>query len=183
MAFQNKQISNSKTGQSIKFLRTAQDTAGNLLEMEATYQGHSKEPAPHYHPFQSEDFKILSGSLNVRMDGQLYVLRAGDQLHIPKNKTHTMWNATPDKTVVNWTVQPALNTEHLLETMTGLANEGKTNADGMPGLLQVCLTAKKYSNVVRLSKLPYSVQRVVFGLLSPFAYLSGYRPYYKKFLD
>ena len=40
MAFKNKQISNPKTGQDIKFLQTAKDTNGKLLEMEATYNSH-----------------------------------------------------------------------------------------------------------------------------------------------
>lgn len=41
MAFKNKQIKNPKTGQEIKFLLTAEDTDGKLLEMEALYNPHT----------------------------------------------------------------------------------------------------------------------------------------------
>ncbi|MBX7107579.1 MAG: cupin domain-containing protein [Chitinophagales bacterium] len=183
MAFKNKQISNPKTGQDIKFLQTAKDTDGKMLEMEATYNSHSKEPAAHYHPFQVEDFTVLSGQLTVRMDGQLKILIQGDTLHIPINKVHSMWNDTDGKTIVNWKVQPAMDTDNLLETATGLAIDGKTNDDGMPNILQVALMANKYSDVFRLSKPPFAVQKILFIILTPFSYLFGYRPTYKKYLD
>lgn len=183
MAFKNKQISNPKTGQDIKFLQTAKDTDGKLLEMEATYNSHSKEPAAHYHPFQVEDFTILSGQLTVRMDEHLKVLKQGDTLHIPINKVHSMWNDTDEKTIVNWKIQPAMDTDNLLETATGLAIDGKTNNDGMPNILQVALMANKYSDVFRLANPPFAVQKILFIILTPFSYLFGYRPTYKKYLD
>ena len=61
MAFKNKVIRNPQTKQDIKFLQTSSDTDGKLLEMESTYHAFSKEPAPHYHPFQAEDFTVNFG--------------------------------------------------------------------------------------------------------------------------
>ena len=52
MAYKGKFISNPVTGQSIRFLQTREDTAGDLLEMEASFQPNSVEPIPHYHPKQ-----------------------------------------------------------------------------------------------------------------------------------
>jgi hypothetical protein len=46
-----------------------------------------------------------------------------------------MWNNSDGKTIVNWKVQPARNTENLLEMASGLANDGKTNANGLPNIL------------------------------------------------
>lgn len=183
MAIKNKTLRNPKTKQDIRFLQTGKDTNGKLLEMEATYNGHSKEPAPHYHPNQIEDFTVIAGTLTVRMDGKLILLKKGDTLHIPKNKIHSMWNSSNSKTVVNWKVQPALHTENLFETANGLAMDGKTNDDGMPNLLQVALMANHYADVFRLSKPPFIIQKILFILLTPFAYLLGYRPSYKKYLD
>lgn len=183
MAYKNKIIINPITKQEIRFLQTVNETNGQLLEMESTFNAYSKEPAPHYHPFQKEDFNVLSGELTVRMDGKVIVLKKGDTLHIPQNKVHSMWNNTNRKTVVNWKVQPALNTENLFEMATGLANDGKTNKDGMPNILQVALMANNYDSVFRLSKPPFIIQKLLFILLTPFAYLVGYRPSYQKYLD
>jgi len=183
MAYRNKTIFNPKTLVEIKFLQTANDTNGQLLEMEAGYNAHSNEPAEHYHPYQAEDFTVLSGELTVRIDGQIKVLKQGDSLHIPKTKVHSMWNNSQNKTVVNWKVQPAMNTADLLQTASGLANDGKTNKKGMPTLLQVALMANKYAKEFRLSKPPFAIQKILFIMLTPFAYLLGYRPTYKKYLD
>ncbi|RPI12624.1 MAG: cupin domain-containing protein [Ignavibacteriae bacterium] len=183
MAFKGKIIQNTKTGQDIKFIQTAKDTNGKLLEMESTYNSHSKEPVSHYHPLQEEEFTVLSGELYVRINGQVKILKQGDILNIPKNVVHSMWNDSDSKTVVNWKVFPALNTEYLLELGTGLANDGKTNDGGMPNILQVALMANRFSKAFRITKPPFIIQKIVFTILTPIAYLSGYRPIYKKYID
>lgn len=183
MAFKNKLIRNDVTGQEIRFLQTTADTKGQLLEMESTFQPYSKEPAVHYHPHQAEDFEVLAGELTIHIHGQQNVLKVGDKLHIPRNVVHAMWNASDHKTVVNWQVRPAMNTEHLLETASGLASDGKVNKNGMPPLLQTALMVNRFSEVFRIAKPPFIVQRILFTILTPFAYLAGYRPTYKQYLD
>ena len=78
MAISNKIISNSKTGQVIRFLQTAKDTNGALLEMECGFGPKSKEPPTHYHPYQEEDFTVLSGELTVKIDAKTITLKKGD---------------------------------------------------------------------------------------------------------
>lgn len=183
MAYKNKLITNPKTGQSIKFIQTYRDSDGKQLEMESTFQPFSKEPPPHYHPHQVEDFVVLEGELMVRMDGRITTYAVNDSFHVPANKVHSMWNGSSKKTVVNWKVKPALNAENLFEVIAGLANDSKTNDDGVPGLLQLVLTANKFSNVFRAAKPPYMVQKILFLIITPISYLLGYRPSYKKYLD
>lgn len=183
MAYANKTISNKITGQTIRFIRTANETDGQLLEMEAAYKSQSIEPPAHYHPYQTEDFEILAGEMNVRINGQLKTLRKGDKLHIPQNTAHSMWNSSAREAVINWQVRPAMDTEYFFETATGLANDGKTNAKGMPPMLQIALMSNRFSNVFRLTKPGIAIQKIVFTLLTPFAYLAGFRPTYRKYLD
>lgn len=180
MAYPNKLLHNPKTGQDIRFLQTGKS---GILEMESIYPAKSKEPAPHYHPFQSEDFLVLEGALSVRIDGAVKIIKKGDSLHIPPNKIHSMWNNTSGQTVVNWKVQPPLKTEYFLETVCGLAQDNKTNQQGMPGILQVALLANHFSREFRLSAPPFFLQKLLFLLLTPFALVLGYRPLYKKYLD
>lgn len=183
MAYQNKIIKNSKTGQQIKFIQTAQDTNGKLLEMESEFAAHSKEPPPHYHPVQEENFEVITGTVTVKINRVQKILKQGDHLHIPANTVHSVWNASNEIAIVNWKVQPALNTEALFETVTGLANDGKTNENGVPGFLQVALLMNKYSSVYRPAKPTYLIQKIVFGLVTPIAYLFGLKAIYKKYLD
>ncbi|MRG44486.1 cupin domain-containing protein [Chitinophaga sp. SYP-B3965] len=183
MAYPSKVITNPKNGMSLKFLQTAKDTNGALLEMEATYQPQSTEPPFHYHPYQAEDFLIIAGEMKLRMNGESRILKAGDRLHIPANTPHSMYNNGPAIAVTNWQVRPALNMEQFFETTIGLAADGKTNANGVPNILQAALTVNKFSSVFRMVKPPYLVQKIIFGVLTPFAYLFGYKPTYKKYLN
>ena len=183
MAVKNKLVTNPKTKQGIRFIRTSRDTGGSYLEMESIYLSNSNEPAAHYHPFQEEDFRVIVGELTVRIEDEVRVLKRGETLHIPANKVHTMWNNTNGKTLVNWKVRPAMKTEQLLETANGLASDGKTNENGMPGILQVALMANHFTDEFRLARPPFALQKALFLVLTPFAYLLGYRPTYKKYID
>lgn len=183
MAYPNKIIRQPHIRQTIRFLKTARDTGGELLEMESTYDAHSAEPPPHYHPQQAEDFRVESGAISVRIHRQIRILNAGDQLHIPANTVHAMWNHTRERSVVNWQVRPAMNTEYFLETMIGLANDGKTDDNGKPGLLQLALSVPYFAPVFRLTKPPYWLQRLLFTLLAPLARLSGRKPVYDTYLN
>ena len=183
MAYPNKVISNKITGQDIKFIQTAKDTKGELLEMESSFAPHSHEPPAHYHPLQEEDFIVIYGELTIRIDDQLRILRANDHLHIHSKKVHAMWNNSDEKAIVNWKVRPAMNIEQLLETVTGLANDNKTNNKGVPSILQTVVLMKHYSNVYRPAKPPFIVQKILFGILSFFARRFGYKYSYKKYID
>jgi quercetin dioxygenase-like cupin family protein len=176
MAIRGNEIRNPKTGQRIKFLQTTNDTKGSFLEMISTYEAKSIEPPSHYHPYQEEYFEIVSGELTVRINGEIEVLGPGHQLHIAKGTSHAMWNNTNKPTTVRWKVVPALETERFLETITGLANQGKTGPDGRPGFLQVALTVNRFDRVFRLARLPYALQKVLFTLLTPIAYVCGCKP-------
>jgi quercetin dioxygenase-like cupin family protein len=183
MAFRHKTIHNPVTGQSITFLQTRRDTNGTLLEMETSYAPGSHEPPAHYHPGQQEYFQIQAGELTVRVHGVEKVLHAGDSLHISANVPHTMWNAGNIETIVNWRVLPAMQTEYMLETITGLARDGKTNATGMPSLAQTALTLGHFSREFRLTKPPYALQWIVFKIVGSIARLCGLRPFYTQHLD
>jgi quercetin dioxygenase-like cupin family protein len=183
MAYKGKIINNKKTGQQIRFVQTKKDTGGKLLEIESLFQPYSKEPVPHYHPFQQEEFNILEGEITVRLNGRLKVFKQGDRLHIKANEVHSMWNHSSNKARINWKISPALDTEYFLENGVGIANEKKTNEDGMPGILQVALLANKFAHVFRVAKPSFLTQKIIFTALTPFSYLVGYRPVYKKFID
>lgn len=183
MAFKNKEIKNPRTGQTIKFLQASKDTNGEWLEMESVWESSSVKPPVHYHPGQEEDFLVLEGELRVCVDGVERVLRRGDHLHIARNVVHSMWNPSNQRVVAHWKVTPALDTEYLLETTSGLANDGKTNSLGQPSFLQVVLLMNRFSGVFRLGGIPFTIQKILFALLSPLARLAGYRPAYPHYID
>jgi hypothetical protein len=50
-------------------VRTAAETDGDLLEMEAAYGGTGLLPPEHLHPRQVERFEVLEGTLRTIIDG------------------------------------------------------------------------------------------------------------------
>lgn len=183
MAYKNKVLINSLTGQDIRFLKTAKDTGGKYLEMETAYHSSSTEPPLHYHPRQSEEFDVLSGELTVKLNNSIHTLKEGDSICIHPAERHAMWNASAEKTIVCWKVIPAMNTENFLETLNGLIKDGKTNDKGVPGIFQISLTANKFSPVFRLARPSFFIQKIIFFILSPIAWLLGLRAVYKKYID
>lgn len=183
MAYKNKTIWNPTTGQTIRFLKTAAETKGEFLEMESTFGNQSKEPPLHYHPHQDESFTILAGELVVKINGEIKRFTTGNKFEVPRSTAHAMWNESSAPAVVKWKVVPALNTEMFFENTMGLAMDGKTNAKGMPNILQIALIANRYDNIFRLSKPPFVVQKILFSILTPIAYLAGYKSSYDKYLN
>lgn len=181
MARSDQVLENPKSGQRIIFRKTASDTGGELLEVESVYTKPTpSRPPVHYHPHQEERFEVLTGRLDVLMDGKEQTLEEGEVLTIPPGIPHEMWSERAGARV-NWQTRPALKTEAFFETIWGLARDGKTNEKGVPNLLQVAVIARNYADEFRLASPPLFVQRAIFAVLAPSGRLLGYRARYPEY--
>jgi len=107
------------------FVKTAADTDGELLEMEATYEPSSMPPIPHFHPSQREHFEILEGTMHARIDGAERELRAGDEVDVEAGTVHAMWNEGPEPARTLWQTRPALRTEEFFEQTAAVFREAQ----------------------------------------------------------
>ena len=71
----------------------------------------------------------------------------------------------------------------MIRNLFGLAQDGKTNAKGVPRLLQLALLAREFNDMIQFTRPPRVGQRTLFGALAPFARLAGYRASYPQFLS
>ena len=71
----------------------------------------------------------------------------------------------------------------MIRNLFGLAQDGKTNARGVPRLLQFALLAREFDDVVQFTRPPRLVQRALFGGLAPLARLAGFRGSYPEYLN
>lgn len=156
------------------------DTDGALLELEARYPPNSPQPPSHFHPHQEERFQVMSGTFRARIGGSERTYAAGESFTVPANTPHWMHNVGEEEGRLLWQVRPALRTQAFLETMWGLEANGKTNAGGVPNLLQLAVILHEYAGEFRASSPPYAVQRVLFGILAPLGRLAGYQPMYDR---
>ncbi|GLC27867.1 cupin domain-containing protein [Roseisolibacter agri] len=166
-------LTNAATGQTLRFLRTAADTGGALLEIESTWPPGATAPPEHFHPRQSERFTVLAGTLRVRVAGEERELRVGDTLDIPAGVPHAMWNGGDAPAVARWETRPALGTERLFEALHAFAASGAVDARGVPPLLDLAVLVPRHWDEMRLTRPAPAVQRLVFGILGPLARALG----------
>jgi mannose-6-phosphate isomerase-like protein (cupin superfamily) len=121
------------------------------LEVEATYGTGAKPPPKHFHPSQDEHFEVLSGSIQVRVEGQERPLAAGEGIDIPRGAVHQVWNPSPEPARVAWRTSPGGRTEQWFRAIDRLHREGRTGTDGMPGPLAFGVLLAEYRDVFRLA--------------------------------
>lgn len=162
-------------GQRLIFRKTARESEGKLVEVEAFYRPGAVAPPEHIHPQQEEYFEVLAGSIDTRVNSQEKRYEAGESFRIPAGTAHQMWNGGSTEARLLWQTRPALHTDDFFEMMWRLAQAGKTNKAGLPNLLQLAVILQQYRREFRSVGLPLLVQNVVFALLAPLGKLCGYR--------
>ena len=166
------------TGESLHFLETSQETNGEYVLVEVRVQPNGFVAAAHVHPYQSERFEIESGTVAFKLDGKEIVAGPGETVVVPAGSSHKFWNAGETEARFVTEVRPALQFERLLETMFGLANDGKTNKKGMPNPLRLAVIANEHFDDVRLPFPPAWLQRAGLLMGAPVGRLLGFKPAY-----
>lgn len=164
-------VGNADKTETLRFIQTAAETSGELLEMEATYKpGGTLNPnIQHYHPHQDEAFTIVTGEIATLIGGQQRVYTAGESFEVPRGTIHVMANESEEPVVVRWQVRPAMNSEDFLATVWSEAYEKHQS------VLHLAVLVRAYNRVFRLARPAYPIQVVVFGLLALLGRLRGYR--------
>ena len=98
----------------------------------------------------------------------------GQRITVPAGTPHKFWNAGEDEAHFVCEVRPALQFEQLIETMFGLAADGKTNRKGMPNPLRLAVIARAHFDDVRLPFPPVWMQRMGLAVGAPLGRLMGY---------
>ena len=95
---------------------------------------------------------------------------------------HDWWNVGDDEAHVLVEIRPAERFELMIQNLFGLANDGKTNARGVPRLLPLALFAPEFRREGEFIRPPRIVQRVLFALLAPLARARGYKAINPEYL-
>lgn len=167
-----------KTGDSLRFIKTDEETQGKLLEVEICYTARHRRPAPHYHPYQHEYFHVRTGAIAVDMNGTTQTYTEGESFDVPAGVVHTMWNAGSTDVVMRWQISPAMKTQQLFETIWSLGEDEKLGENMTPNLLQAAVLMQTYKDEFRLANPPRIVQVILFGILGPIGRLLRYPSYY-----
>jgi quercetin dioxygenase-like cupin family protein len=130
---------------------TATSTGGAYCEFDLHLGEGAVVAARHVHPGQQERFEVKSGLIRLRSEDQEELLSAGDVRTIEPGTTHSWGNAASGETLVTVRLTPALRSEAFFSSFCRVANEGHTNAKGIPrNPLRLAGLAYEYRDVVRL---------------------------------
>ncbi len=180
MAKVGDEIVNPVTGHRIIFRKTAQETNGELLQMDWFGRPGWKAGPVHVHSWQEERFEVLSGTLGSHVAGIERSHKPGNTVVVPAGVKHTAWNEGDEEVHALVEFRPAsLRSETMLETVFGLAQDGKLNRAGIPNNpFRLALIVHDYEDQIYLGQPPLAVQRVLFGALASIGRLLGYRAEY-----
>jgi quercetin dioxygenase-like cupin family protein len=117
----------------LRLIRTAEQTDGELLEMEACYGGSGGMPPEHLHPQQVEQFEVLEGAMRTVIDGVERRYEAGESFEVPVAVRHQMAADGPSR--MRWEVRPALRTAEFFERLYGDGPDSARNADPIADFL------------------------------------------------
>ena len=171
-------IENPVTGERLLFRRTAAETGGELTEIECWVRPDGFVAAAHVHRYQREVFRVLDGAVGFRLGRETITARPGDVVTVEPGTRHKFWNAGIGEAHFVTEVRPALQFESLIETMYGLAADGKTNRKGMPNPLRLAVIAQAHFDTVQLPFPPAWMQRAGLAVGAPLGRLLGYEPVY-----
>ena len=156
-------IESPKIGQQITFIRTAQDTDGAELVIEARMRRGAFMP-PHRHLRQEETFDVLEGTGTFKVAGRRVVARAGERVKVPAGVSHRFRNRSDGDVRIRATLRPALRTEELFERLFALGAQGKVNKLGAPNpIITASLIREFREEFFYLGGVPVAVQRILAG--------------------
>lgn len=171
-------IENPVTGERLVFHETAAETGGERVVFETIVQPGGFVAAAHVHPFQTERFEVLAGTLGMRRGKEKVELCPGETVTVDPQTPHKFWNAGADEARFICTVTPALQFERLIATMYSLAADGKTNKKSMPNPIRLAVIANSHFDDVRLPLVPQSLQKLALALGAPVGKLLGFAATY-----
>jgi quercetin dioxygenase-like cupin family protein len=168
-------ITHSTTGSKVIFIKTAEDTNGEYLEVEQTIKPASALPA-HLHALQTETFHVLSGVGKYQMNGEDGILQAGEEISFAPGVAHI--NPVPvgnEDLLVRVRVSPALDFHIILETIIKASERGDANPDGSMKPLHNAVLFNGVKSKIYLAGQPIWLQKAMFPTLAFFGKLAGYK--------
>jgi mannose-6-phosphate isomerase-like protein (cupin superfamily) len=183
MARANHTIRNPAISHRITFLQTAEQTGGRLLQIEYVVEQPENDPAIplHKHLKCEERFETIAGELGVSLAGQDRILQVGESVTIQPGEAHTFWNAGEGELRFVTDVRPPGELQTYWETVFGLAEDNKVNANGLPNLLRMAVVAPLADSYD--PRMPVPVMKGLIAILGRIGRLLGYKARYPQYSD
>lgn len=177
------ELSNPVTGERGVVRVPPSDENGRTLVADLYVQPGGAVVGEHYHPNTEEAFTVLSGKVGLKVGDKNAIAPIGERFVVPAGVIHDWWNAGEEEAHVLVEVRPGDRFLEMVANMFGLAQDGKTDAKGMPKPLQLVLVGKEFEDVVIFSKPPRWLFNLMYTVLGPIARMQGYKGSYPEYLN
>lgn len=173
-------LHNPRTGETIVFSKTAQETNGTLFEMSYTMAPHAAIADLHAHPEQEMTIEVTAGTLTCTIDGVDVHIGPGETATVPAGAFHFQRNDTAGEVHAIERYRPALQMQQFFEVLIGWANAGKTDDHGLPSLLRRAVMHRYFRHSIRSASRRLNLEAVV---LAPVGVLLGRRRELKRLIE
>lgn len=171
-------VANPRRKEVVRFLRTAADTGGELVELMVEAEAGGGPPPLHSHPLQEERFHVVSGLLAWRIGDREGVAAAGESATVAPGIAHTWWNGGDGRLVMRGEIRPALRFETFIETIYGLHRA----APGFqPRLIDLAVAMREFREEWVPEFLPRPVRSLLVPVLAFLGRRAGKRWWYPEF--
>jgi uncharacterized protein YndB with AHSA1/START domain/mannose-6-phosphate isomerase-like protein (cupin superfamily) len=175
MAMTGRVLEMEPLGLRIEFVRTAEETDGELLEMVVTGHPRGFLARRHVHPAQVERLDVVSGAMKVVMNGHEHVLTDGQSIEVPAGVRHSQVPLGAGSGTTRIHVRPAGRTQDFMERLADLCAEGEMTRSGFPRPLAAAELVLEFSDTGQAAPPPLPVQRALASLIMGLA--RPMRPY------
>jgi mannose-6-phosphate isomerase-like protein (cupin superfamily) len=173
---------NPVTGERVVVLTDPESHPDRVLVAHLIVAPGGRVATEHLHPTLTERFHVIRGRVGFLIGGEKRVLGAGDHATVEPNVPHDWWQMGSEPAEVVVEVAPGDAFVEMVCTLFGLARDGKVNRRGLPGLLQLAVTANTYRDVMVISSPPPWVQRPLFLILASIGHTTGLEAAYPEYL-
>jgi quercetin dioxygenase-like cupin family protein len=133
-----KEIVNRSTGERIVFLRTAEETEGELLEMDDFWAHADHQTPAHIHPEMEERWEVITGEVRFKVDEIAQMAAPGDTIIAPPGTPHSACSVGSEPAHLRIQMRPALRWQEFVERLFALASPapGTFGSDSLTALMQ-----------------------------------------------
>jgi quercetin dioxygenase-like cupin family protein len=153
--------------------RSTSDTAGEFFEAINVLAPGFSGPPLHTHPFAEESYEVLTGTLDVCVDGVWQQLVPGQSIMVPAGIPHTLRNTHSTEVRLVNVHKPALDFEPFFRKLQALVVDGRMRLppNNLQSLVLVSMLFVAHEKEIRSATPPHSIMRIV----AFFGKLLGYR--------
>jgi mannose-6-phosphate isomerase-like protein (cupin superfamily) len=166
------ELYDKRFGERYLILEAARDNGGELVRIEATAAPGPPRRPMSAHPAQREQFEVLSGTLELTVDGEKHVLGPGESFVVEPGARHLPRNAGDGELRVVGEIRPAGRFEEFLAAITAVNNAERK---GLAYLLTAARVLNRFPDIERPTPLPRPLERALFAILAAAAKLLGLR--------